>query len=463
MFLFPIYSYANPIVLGEEGNYVDTNKPMIVQKNSDGTWSKNTAVSGIPADINHASLYHSICDDQLCIAIGSFEKKDSYKVLPMIFSSQDKGQTWSNITKISGIPLLAQDVNLYDVKCHDKTCMAAGRFTFYFLGYEHQAPFLLISQDKGQSWTTSNAGTVNLMGKKEGQIDNISYSGKNWLAIGSYLHRNHFPSPILDQSKFLMISQDNGLTWTEKNIEGGPALPPSNGLLWGLNCDNNVCIALGFLSKDSKLPFIARSEDSGQNWKMINDISGMPADSDNPSVDKIICSQNFCIANGDNDLGRELLFLISHDQGLSWKNSQNINNLPQDYDHGGISQISCLNEQFCTAVGWWMSKNDKDNFYPMLFVTYDSGETWTYQDSPFITYHNSFNSVQCADGVCDVIGTSGDSPLILTSVNQGQTWTAQTEIGGLPSHSGSELVTFLNGQLGTPKNFFATFMLKYKK
>jgi hypothetical protein len=439
LFLFPIYSFANPMVIGYEGRYISSNKPLIIEKNSDGTWSKNPNIFGLPVDINHASLYASSCTTHYCVAAGNYQKNGNSKVLPLILSSRDQEKSWTAVNKISGLPSYLKEVDIYALNCENDTCMAGGRVLYDIAGYEHQLPVLLISSNNGETWTASNASVVNLMGKTDGQLVNVVKSGPNWLVSGFYYYPIYFPSPILHQAKLFMISHDNGSTWKEINIEGGPIIPPAAGLLFDLKCTNNVCLQTGSVSKG--LPSIARSEDNGNTWKMLKDISITPTVLD--------CYQNFCVSAVDST-DHELAISISHDQGITWTKSQT-NNIPDDFQYGGIKQISCLNDKMCAAIGWWRNKKYDFQFFPMLLTSHDAGATWTYQDSQYVTGRTNFISVHCAADVCLIIGDTEDSPLILTSHDEGQSWTSQTEITGMPLHSSGSLISFLNSPSGLSK------------
>ncbi len=425
--LLPIHSFADSIVLGHEGRHTDT-KPLIIQKNSDAIWSKNTNISGLPANMNNASLRISSCSNNYCVAIGDYQNSEN-KSLPLIMLSKDHGKSWVFINKISGIPAYVNEVSISDLHCENNTCMAGGRMLYYVGSGSHQKPLLLISSNNGDSWSVSNAGTVNLMSKSEGQLNSIAKSGKNWMANGIYEYAP-FPLPREYQSKFFMISKDDGATWKEVNIENRAIIPPARGVLFDLKCMNNICLQLG-TDKDLQ-PLVARSEDNGNTWKIIKDISG----GDTSSVDRLTCYNDFCVV-ADEQL------IISHDKGLSWTPSQ-INNKPDDFMYSGIKQVSCYNDTMCTGIGWWRKKNYDDTFFPMVITTHDGGATWTYQDNPFIAAGNEFNSIQCTLNVCDIVGTKDDSYLILTSQDDGLTWTSKNEIIGLPSHSYSGLISFLN-------------------
>lgn len=304
--------------------------------------------------------------------------------------------------------------------------MAGGRALFGKQQNNQQA-LLLISSDKGKSWNVSNAGVVNLMRKSGGQIDSIVKSGHNWMASGFYWY-SIFPSPVPNQSQLFFTSQDNGLTWKEINLESTRVVPPARGLLLDFKCINSVCLQVG---TGNGHPIIARSEDSGDTWNVIKNIAG----GDDSIFDKLTCYRDFCVAADEN-------LIFSHDKGQSWAQSSKINNTPNDFKYGGIKQVSCYNDTMCAAVGWWTNKNGA--FFPMIINTRDGGETWIYQNNPFITAINEFNAIQCSESMCEIIGTRDRSFLILTSQDGGLTWTSQNEIIGLPSSIESGLISFLN-------------------
>lgn len=429
--LFPFNCFANLIALGYEGNDTNSSKPLVIQKNNNDTWSKNPTISGLPTNITHLSFYQSSCTNHYCIAAMNYEK--NAETLALILSSHDDGKSWVVMNHISGIPTYINEINFFTLHCEDNICMAGGRMV-YGKDHNHQRPLLLMSTDNGETWTVSNAGAVNLMNKTEGQVEKVTQSGKNWMASGLY-YSSHLP---MYQLRFFMISHDNGVTWKELNFDG------NKGIFSDLKCMDAVCLLFGTGNKG--VPLIARSEDNGNSWKTLTTITGVPSYFENPVVDELSCYQNFCAAEMQDsstmDLSNDIFLLMSHDQGKSWITSSKIQNTPPDFQYGELTQMECYNQTTCTAIGGWRKKN-YDDFFPMIVTTVNGGATWTYQDNHFIKSNIHFNAIKCENNNCDIVGVKDNTFLMLTSYDGGFTWVENDEIVGLPRGSVGGLNSFL--------------------
>ena len=447
LFITPVISCASDQIIAGTLSYSNSSsQPIIIEKNTDGSWIMNHQISELPADLTRGMLSSSSCSNNTCIAAGYYQKKTD-DLAPLILISQNKGKTWVFVKQINGIPFYVNEVNIFNVHCDNKICMAVGQTKTHAADDKKKdLPLLLISKDNGVSWVYSNGGLVNLFSKTGGRLSSVTHSGTTWITSGYY---NYYPFPWVRyyQAQLLMVSQDSGNSWKEINLNGNPIIPPALGILEDLKCSGNLCYIVG--ENGTNIPLIARSNDNGANWMIIKNISGIPSSVEFADLEKISCANDSCFASGSDFNGstKPFLFMVSNDKGLSWSQINNIQNLPSDFERGEVKNISCTNNKTCGAIGWWINSRVNPQFFPMLLISQDAGQSWVFQNMSNIINDfssASFYAINCADDTCMIIGKMKNSPLILTSVDKGESWKSITNIDGLPNHKDCELVTFVN-------------------
>jgi photosystem II stability/assembly factor-like uncharacterized protein len=271
------------------------------------------------------------------------------------------------------------------------------------------------------------------------------------IGIGTYIYESSIQQPMLimgDESG--SWSFINNIINTDKD---------KGGYLYNITCKNNICISTGAVETEPyygrvnhRRPLFMISHDHGKTWSETN-ISNLP-----PIVDgiapSISCISNVCTAVGWYQIkgGHNFpLLLSSNDNGQSWSYKEDIVNLPTMQD-GSLSTITC-SDNSCIAGGTYnISKNDKR----LLFLTSkDRGQSWSFvQDSidpPKMESADLIN-IKCNNNICIAVGnysTRYDDAhaLLLVSHDQGESWKNVKEIPDLKNLKDLfiEDMTFING------------------
>lgn len=203
-------------------------------------------------------------------------------------------------------------------------------------------------------------------------------------------------------------------------------------------------------------PLAAASADGGTTWKYTIDSStspAVPSDYFNNAVFSVVsCSGLSCVASGfynSTITGHPFypLLAASTNGGFTWSyNSTSTMLLPGDFfsiSSSNSMQVYC-NTATCIAVGQYTSTNTK--IYPLILTSVNNGLTWsTTIDSSIILpsdflNNGLFTAINCDGFICVASGqyTSTNTksyPLIATSINGGITWsyTLDSTITILPS------------------------------
>ena len=134
-----------------------------------------------------------------------------------------------------------------------------------------------------------------------------------------------------DDEIFFVISSDNGQTFSDiQNISDSDkdSDDPSVAVF-----KNNVYIAFENGDSDTDRIFFTYSDDNGQTFKDIKDISGTALDSADPSA--AVFKNNVYVTwelDGPNDADEEVLFTASTDNGDTFEDVINLSNSGPDID-----------------------------------------------------------------------------------------------------------------------------------
>lgn len=220
--------------------------PMIVTSFDQGqTW--NLQLIGYPY-ADYISFNSISCTDSgknaLCAAVGNFKTKTS-TLTPMLFISQDGGNTWdSKYVKMN-------NTNVYylnSVSCtgeQKNSFCAVGGVTTYFS--QPQYEFVSVTRDRGNSWTTTSSNPFKSAPLDPGVMTNCI--GNGITARCSYAFQND-----------LRTSADQANTWKAAN------LPADN--LTSISCTGGgaltTCVAT------SSYGSLLVTHNGGVNWERVN-------------------------------------------------------------------------------------------------------------------------------------------------------------------------------------------------
>src|SRR5579883_1556493 len=297
--------------------------------------------------------------------------------------------------------------------------------TFLASGYQTKEntsphPILFSSSDAGKSWQKIEIANVD--SNYVGRVEDISCRETLCTALG-YTDDN--------QSELLLTGSENGQKWLNQTSE---AIPYRNIHFTSTNCKDDFCVVGGYTTDanyiNKPLILLGHTDINNpqlQTWENIK--LAYNAD-ENILVDQVKCMDNdTCIARGENrstSANLNIVVLTSHDKGTSWTYSKNISSLPSSKIF--LQDIDC-SSNMCILPGWWGDTTSKG--WPLLLTSYDKGESWSavadIQD-PALFNSAYLYKASCTDNVCMTVGLINNAdgsrePLIFRSADAGKSWT----------------------------------------
>lgn len=317
------------------------------------TWTAKTVT---PADSFRAHLKNIHCTHDSCIAVGDHQSRN----LLFILRSQDKFQSYQQVTDITGFDTSAQLSSSIQSTCTDEYCVIAA--SQYDLYDDQFKPVFFFSGKDGLKWS---AYTHLDEKAEEIHFTNISCSGNTCAAVGFSFERGRLDK----RSKYkplLYVSQDQGHTWNKKLIH------LKSGILQSVKCQSNACIAIGNIPRQDIQGIVLVSRDHGSTWEMKNVA--------NPNlvslhISDVDCTNGFCVIGGsyyDTEAPNTLFLSVSYDQGNTWMQIKNAEGIPES-TWVNSKGFSC-NEENCLytiTVG-----KDSKRYMPIIMTSDVSGKNW---------------------------------------------------------------------------------------
>jgi len=126
--------------------------PFVILSRDKGlSWARVKNIDGFPVFQEHEPFLSTVsCADNFCAAGGEYGDKLNITKLPLLIVSRDKGESWTLIKNISGLPSNFNDAAISSIHCADNSCTVIGVWTtdtYYSL------PLIMITNDSGQSWS----------------------------------------------------------------------------------------------------------------------------------------------------------------------------------------------------------------------------------------------------------------------------------------------------------------------
>lgn len=444
---FPTLTHANvtqttntKIVLGRFSDAQSKNFPLLGVSADGNKWTYPTSIvttRPYPDNADYFNMSDAACSQSFCAAVGVYSTNQQRK--PLLAISKDNGLAWSYL---SVMPNTFVQAELDQVKCNTSTCVAAGAGTTQDDNY---LPVLMTSSDGG-SWISPAIANLPHDLTAFGMFSAATCDDRGCFAAGKFEKaKQGFPYYPL-----IAVSADKGKSWSYSSdiLNKTPAVSSFSDYydfnLTNISCNDTTCVLGGtyFNSKEAYLPLIAVSNDKGVTWNYPKSVfSNMPGGVHQAEINKVACDQKSCIAVGKSTAP---YLAVSSDRGATWSYPASITTeLPKDYAADGeLEDVSC-NSHVCVAVGKYKSKNLYAYAQPLLAVSYDHGNKWSYvtnisAPSSIFLLHNA----SCNEEYCAVTGTWYTSwlypmskPLLLNSRDNGVTWSAPVSVSAnLPAN-----------------------------
>jgi photosystem II stability/assembly factor-like uncharacterized protein len=320
------------------------------------------------------------------------------------------------IRKLSLIMLSCLVANTFANTTQPTTPLLAGGISTLTTNDGAKSSPLLVYEDK-QSWKVASI-PANFPKAGNIGVNGITCTDTACLAL------------ILDQSTtkgitgHVFISQDKGKSW--QNDTHNLNFPPSGEYMFdSINCMDKQCIIVGVSEKNNSHPFFLTSNDAGLNWSYSN-----PTAEDNLPVlqNKLACNNHLCVSAGNKKIAfnKQIPYLLVNDKtNTQWNHVNNIQNFPSNLNAVEISGTSCSSTG-CTVVGFDMFDGDG---FPIMITSHDQGTTWSYvtQIDNFPTGSRAvLSNIYCSETTCMAVGgykiNNSMYPLIIRSTDGGYHW-----------------------------------------
>lgn len=349
------------------------------------TWQRKIDLNSnnLPSDFNAGIFSAATCaNDLFCVALGVYNppltvknKIVSYNNL-LTMVSRDGTNTWT-YENISNVPHGISDITLKSVSCNELTqCAAVG---YYASSQTGETPFILLSQKNGINWTYNYVPTPSDMGSTA-ELNSVAYSNDGQIvAAGTY------QDPHSTNYGYAIRSSDFGKSFSvviaSKDFPNATSVRINN-----VCCDQNNCTAVGKISGNNGVSglLVLSSADGGKNWQhRIDQNSQFPLNYVEGDLTSVACKGRNAMAagyyayyNGEAKVQYPIL-AVTHN---GWQSFDFVvekdKNLPTSLDSGLFTSVSIGNN---VALIAGQETTAGTNTYPLLAVSYNLGNSWTYK------------------------------------------------------------------------------------
>ena len=374
---------------------------MLVSTDSGSVWSLQTIPSGL-SGLNSISC--PTASD--CFAVGNKLASNFSHVIGVVIATTDAGTSWYE----QSVPVSVPDLVLKGIYCVTSSdCIAAG---YSFTSTSPPAEMIGTS-DGGSSWSleevpagTEHVDAVVCSSSSEcfaagcGIILGSTDGGSSWqvnyfITTGTFF--DNFCSGagtcLIATFRSILSASNSAGTWTDAT------LPSGVGVLSGIDCVSNICVAVGSQLVGSAVALY--SVNGGSSFQE----GTLPSGIDNLS--SVSCpTSSDCIAVGSSLVSPSSngVIVSSTDGGVSWQEDT----VPSSTD--ALNSVSCPTASECVAVGSALGNGGTgESLAPMAVISIDSGSVWNTMTLP--SGAASPVSVSCTDvsGCMAVAPSTGGS------------------------------------------------------
>lgn len=242
---------------------------VIVSQNNGKSWIFIKNISSFTPALQNAHLSAVSCSHNLCVSVGKYH--DSNVDKPLLITSHDRGLSWAVNNTISNF-LAFQSAYLFTVNCSGLACVAGGELILDPEQSQNLStiPLLISSNNGGRNWSAIN--TIKQLSDKieSSHVTQVACRNNICAAAGYYYKSDNHFHPLL------LISRDKGQSWTFVTKMMNIPTDAINAGLSSIMCDDNKCTAVGYSKKDgNSWPLLLESHDKGESWLSINTFSGL--------------------------------------------------------------------------------------------------------------------------------------------------------------------------------------------
>lgn len=270
---------------------------------------------------------------------------------------------------------------------------------------------------------------------------NISATGAgNTMLMASGGYQNS----LNDDFPLLAVSQNSGTDWIyPTNTTSLPLNLVSGTFGFGAECSGLVCAASGISSDGiANYPLIISSQDRGLSWNYadLSSVGVLPPLFAEGQANDVSCSGTFCVSAGQYSITSAPilplpLIIQSQDSGINW--SYIPLTYPLDFQTGLFTNASC---SASTCIGWGLYGTNTAQVLPLMAVTQDGGNTWSFPPSVYQNSPAGIISLQpyqssCAEATCIAVGVYATAVtnimLLALTTNNGLLWSYPPVVNSL--------------------------------
>lgn len=304
-------------------------QPLILTSLNNGRTWEESFIANIPSDIRSGYINNINCVEKICIALGKINTKTHNNAI-LILRKENKTH-WKYVDKIIDLPSQFRLDSTTNSSCSNDLCIIGGK---YLNSQEKSIPFLLTSEDKGDSWKFNAVMSLPILSDFYtrligGSITSISCSPDNCFAAGGIMYRKskEHTSSI---SFFLRNKRIN--QW---EVHTETVILPSS-----IYCNDQNCLIEGYMNDyDSfmQIAFLVGTT-KGENWQLVK----MGQIGSEASINSLQCFKHACLAVGyykENKyykFPKKPLIITSEDTGRHWNWEKKIDHLPNNIFQGDL-------------------------------------------------------------------------------------------------------------------------------
>lgn len=148
------------------------------------SWEDVSFDFSLPEDATNLQVDKLVCNENKCVAAGGYTRKTNHSAYPLLFVSSDGGSSWSKVTEIQNFrkKLKSKALEINDVTIEHDTIVAVGHYKDLKQQNDVNHPLLFSSQDGGQTWSFFKRPIDKDWGYNS--LDNVSCSHSTCVAAG---------------------------------------------------------------------------------------------------------------------------------------------------------------------------------------------------------------------------------------------------------------------------------------